>query len=108
MNQAREEFMAALPELLRRWLLVGVPTILTAVLLLQEWDIGAAIAAVITFLPIGLSLLGFLWIHPLSGYTTPSWPRWWFAVLWWLVTLLPTLAVGLILGAVVRGLLGVS
>jgi len=106
-RQALRDFLAALPELLRRWLIAGVPTILISFLLLKEWNIVEAIAATISLLPIGVSLLGFMWIHPM-GETPISWARWWFAVLWWLATLLPTIGAYLFLAAVMRVLLGSS
>jgi hypothetical protein len=106
-RQALRDFLAALPDLLRQWFMVGVPTILIGFLLFREWNIVEAMAGTIPLLPIGVSFLGFLWLYPLSK-TRLSWARWWFAVLWWLVTLLPTLGVYLFLAGVIRVLLGSS
>jgi hypothetical protein len=108
LRQAFREFVGDLPDMLRWWAILGVPLVLVFALPYSDWDVPEAIAGTGTVLAVGVSLLGFVWVHPLSGYTKASWARWWFAVLWWLVTLLPTLGAGLVLAAMIRRLLGSS
>lgn len=98
------EFLAALPTMLRWWVLIGTPLGLIAFLLFRQWDAVEALAKTVTVLVVGISFLGFWW----AWLTRMSWRRALFAVLWWLVTLLPTLGLALFLAEVIRWLLGAA
>ena len=98
MRETLREFLAALPEVLRRWVLIAVPIGVLLFLLLENWNAADAIASAARVVGYGVCLLGFVWIDPLSHYVRPSWKRFAFACLWFAVTLLPAIALGTILG----------
>ncbi len=74
------------------WLLTGVPTIFLAALLLGQRSPLESFQITIVLIPFGIPVLGFLWIHPLSQHTTPSVRKFLFACLWFVVTLVPAIA----------------
>jgi hypothetical protein len=74
------------------WMISGVPTIFLGALLLGQRSLLEAFQITIALIPIGIPMLGFLWIHPMSRQTTRSIRRFLFVCLWFVVTMIPALA----------------
>jgi hypothetical protein len=74
------------------WMLTGVPTVFLATLLLGQRSLLESFQITVALIPFGIPMLGFLWIHPLSQHTTVSVRKFLFACLWFVVTLVPAIA----------------
>jgi hypothetical protein len=74
------------------WMLAGVPTVFLAALLLGQRSLLESFQITTALIPFGIPMLGFLWIHPLLQHTTVSVRKFLFACLWFVVTLVPAIA----------------
>jgi hypothetical protein len=87
------EFLPLVPRLVGWWILTAVPTVFLWALFLGQRSLLESLQITVVLIPFGIPVLGFLWIHPLSRYTTRSVRRFLFACLWFGVTMFP--AIGL-------------
>jgi hypothetical protein len=97
------EFLPRAPRMFGWWMLAGVPTVFIGAFLLGQRSLLESLQITIALIPIGIPMLGFLWIHPLMRQTTPSVRRFLFVCLWFVVTMIPAIALVRVADALVGG-----
>ena len=103
MRESLREFVRDRPALLRNWIVIGTLLLLVRFLVMESWDFAEGTASAARVIGYGVCLLGLIWADPRAGFLRwYSWSRIGFAVLWFVVTILPSIALCTILGTAVE------